>query len=777
METSGAKRRRISLACSACRTRKSRCDGARPKCSACNDLSFNCVYVQSPSSANAIIGKDYLSSIEERLKLVEQNVSALQASQARPRRRLAFADEAESDDSCHESLQGVSGVWHESPKNRTGGNSQEVVTLEDETDGIGGVIFGVEQDCGFFGPSSNIALNRHICRAAAQLSCTVQCWSNTSENESQRLQSEIGVMYASRPSSPSGHRVARKGTRSQNKHLTDICSLPSEERTCELISQYFQDTGLLFPYIHEGSFWETYENMRSSNFRRMRRSWLGLLNMVMALATSTTINAESSAETRARESNVYYKRAMALCEKQMMRGTSLEIVQFLLLMGQYLQGTQRSVETWTIHGLAVKAALQLGLHSSKASKHLSPLIQEYRKRTWYGCVVLDRTLSMTFGRPAAIPDDYVIIDLPCYIDAGGASEPAEPRHEASVQFFNATIALYKIMWNVIKTSYDGNLGSDRHMSVVDNISRILQLEQQLVDWERQLPPVLALRDAAEIPPSPPAIDHVVSSLEKFRIILTLRHHNLRVLLHRPILVGLLDIKGNDSSQSGPQNSGFVQQIGSNSILICANSSTEIISLISTIVTSTGERRTWLGAWWFSLYYTFNAALVLFATILVIRTQNGSGSAFLSSSISVDDLQRSLVSAGMTLRQLDTRNRMIDRCAAYVEKIVMVLNMSFATPSSTMALVPLTNIPATANAQPGLSGDGNYTLNSDIFQTFPPAVETDASPLGMDLGEFMFEGDLEFWNQLVSTAATARGTNKVSEVNPASIHDNGEPLAE
>ena len=114
-------------------------------------------------------------------------------------------------------------------------------------------------------------------------------------------------------------------------------------------------------------------------------------------------------------------------------------VQFLLLMGQYLQGTQRSVETWTIHGLAVKAALQLGLHSSKASKHLSPLIQEYRKRTWYGCVILDRTLSMTFGRPAAIPDDYVIIDLPCHIDAGDSLGPVEPRHEVSVEFFNATM--------------------------------------------------------------------------------------------------------------------------------------------------------------------------------------------------------------------------------------------------------------------------------------------------------------------------------------------------
>lgn len=59
-------------------------------------------------------------------------------------------------------------------------------------------------------------------------------------------------------------------------------------------------------------------------------------------------------------------------------------------MGQYLQGTQKSVQAWTVHGLAVKAALQLGLHSRAASKAFSPPEQEIRKRTWYGCVVLDR---------------------------------------------------------------------------------------------------------------------------------------------------------------------------------------------------------------------------------------------------------------------------------------------------------------------------------------------------------------------------------------------------
>ena len=118
-------------------------------------------------------------------------------------------------------------------------------------------------------------------------------------------------------------------------------------------------------------------------------------------------------------------------------------VQYLLLTGQYLQGTQRSVEAWTVHGLAVKGALQLGLHSTAASSRFSPLDQEFRKRTWYGCVVLDRTLSMTFGRPAAIPDDYIRIQLPQNLGPVGNDANHEPandlQREVSVDFFNTTM--------------------------------------------------------------------------------------------------------------------------------------------------------------------------------------------------------------------------------------------------------------------------------------------------------------------------------------------------
>ena len=59
-------------------------------------------------------------------------------------------------------------------------------------------------------------------------------------------------------------------------------------------------------------------------------------------------------------------------------------------MTQYLQGSESSVQTWNVHGLAVKASYQLGLHSTHALERYDPLEREMRIRTWYACVILDR---------------------------------------------------------------------------------------------------------------------------------------------------------------------------------------------------------------------------------------------------------------------------------------------------------------------------------------------------------------------------------------------------
>ncbi|KFY96800.1 hypothetical protein V500_02282 [Pseudogymnoascus sp. VKM F-4518 (FW-2643)] len=121
------------------------------KCSACEELGFECVYVNSASSSNVIVGKEYLSSLEDRLKTVEQDVRSLKVTQARPQQHLRFEDElgtgaygyAVTPNSRGRRLQGEEVVVDNV-------DLQETSMLENDADGIGPMIFSAE-DCGYFG--------------------------------------------------------------------------------------------------------------------------------------------------------------------------------------------------------------------------------------------------------------------------------------------------------------------------------------------------------------------------------------------------------------------------------------------------------------------------------------------------------------------------------------------------------------------------------------------------------------------------------------------------
>jgi hypothetical protein len=143
------KRRRVPLACNACRTRKSRCNGERPKCSTCAEFGFDCVYVQSNSSSNVIVGKGYLAGLENRLKSVEQDLSEMKAVMSKgstlPRlplkepRHLRF-DNRDSVDFNNEGDDLIDDA-----------NVQDLVSQEEATDGMGAAMFTNEKDTGYFG--------------------------------------------------------------------------------------------------------------------------------------------------------------------------------------------------------------------------------------------------------------------------------------------------------------------------------------------------------------------------------------------------------------------------------------------------------------------------------------------------------------------------------------------------------------------------------------------------------------------------------------------------
>ncbi|KAL6706465.1 hypothetical protein ACN47E_005404 [Coniothyrium glycines] len=45
-----SKRARVSLACAACRARKTKCDGGRPKCSECTSRESDCQYLETETT-------------------------------------------------------------------------------------------------------------------------------------------------------------------------------------------------------------------------------------------------------------------------------------------------------------------------------------------------------------------------------------------------------------------------------------------------------------------------------------------------------------------------------------------------------------------------------------------------------------------------------------------------------------------------------------------------------------------------------------------------------
>ena len=142
------------------------------------------------------------------------------------------------------------------------------------------------------------------------------------------------------------------------------------------------------------------------------------------------------------------------------------------------------------------------------------------------------------------------------------------------------------------------------MSVSEIIAHVFSLEQDLFSWERSLPDSVRLISLDQMRD---LRNTITSDFEfvalRFRIILTLRYSNFRVLLHRPVLVRFIDSCGQLQLQSDPQQLQLLQQLGLNSIQISMDSTMQIIDLIHDIVHQTDSQHTLLGAWWFSLYYS------------------------------------------------------------------------------------------------------------------------------------------------------------------------------
>ncbi|KAJ5679442.1 hypothetical protein N7462_007686 [Penicillium macrosclerotiorum] len=378
--------------------------------------------------------------------------------------------------------------------------------------------------------------------------------------------------------------------------------LPLRRQADELVKLYWLYVDPLYPFIDKNQ-WEYDYNSVFVEQRVMQneRLFLSTLNVIFALSTQLL---ESITETEREScSKSFFQRAQALLSTNLWELGSLELVQNLLLTSQYLQSTNNSQQTWMVVGSAIRNAQSIGLHLPQTSWGFSDNHQrELKRRVWYGCVLMDRMVSVTHGRPAMISQyDATNVPLPIAspIEMNKRQDTAAEIKSDHISFFIESVRLYEIIHRVVLAFYRGKPSKERQNEHADDLDVVIQLDRSLSKWELNLPDHLQWGKLSS------TVDEVV---RRQLIILRVRFFHARILLLRPVFSRFY-LSSSPPGQVKTSNDTLENRIVEQSATFCVTTAENIIALLDEYQTFDGTVGL-LPAWWYRVYYLYTAATIL-----------------------------------------------------------------------------------------------------------------------------------------------------------------------
>lgn len=181
--------------------------------------------------------------------------------------------------------------------------------------------------------------------------------------------------------------------------------------------------------------------------------------------------------------------------------TSLQALCFMIL---FLQSSAKLSTCYSYVGIALRAALRLGLHRS-VTANFNSLENEMRKRMFWVVRKMDIYVSTLLGLPQLLSEDDIDQELPLsiddeYIKPEGIS-PMPPNATSLMAGANAHSELLNILMKVVKYIYPikhVRHGPNSDHTYVVSHSKIREIERDLQSWMEALP--AALRPGEESTP-------------------------------------------------------------------------------------------------------------------------------------------------------------------------------------------------------------------------------------------------------------------------------------
>ncbi|KAL2004460.1 hypothetical protein VTN00DRAFT_3489 [Thermoascus crustaceus] len=674
------KKRRLASgqACTSCRRRKNRCDGVRPQCGSCQSRGITCEYPACMTNQMSD-GLCFLETGRDRVVASMVREVSLLNRPLPPKTDISpfMSSSADLLSSASQTASPTNTAPYKVSSSVSGNSEQtELHESRSHTSPIG-ASGGPDE---YFGDSSTFAFVSKV------------------QSESQQ---ENGMHLAGKTQDRVTN-VSSAQMMSIDMGLTEAdmrSELPERHVADSLVDAYFSRVHPLYPFVHEGCFRVEYERMWTHVSQSPSRpSWYALLNLVFAFGCEFC--------DAVREEDVlaaafpFVARARTLIFPYIFKGGNLELVQALLLMCHYLQGTLELNECWNLVGLMIRTAVSIGLHANPETGALTAVEKEVRKRVWWGCFIIDRTLSMKFGRPPSIrATDGSDVQIPLDVDDQYITKdsllPRQPASRPSMTaFFTQTIKLAHIIDNILRDLYSTNkkaprpTGADSPVALGTNLSHILSnavdLDGQLQSWWQEMPDHLRHQPGVADGPD----------FQRQRTVMLIRYLHIRILLQRQLLLIFTRQHIEDA---------FLRTVTIAGSQTCISAARQTIRLICT-----EYHRHLLNSLWYNLHYVFTAMGVL----LTLQTMDKARLKLLG----YEDEEEDTLEYGMEFLRRASRTCTSSLASRYVGMLEHIHNRAKKT-SDVMGGSPRRNGSSDESSQ----ADDNRTLRASLHPEGQPAL--------------------------------------------------------
>ncbi|KAI5458904.1 fungal-specific transcription factor domain-containing protein [Mariannaea sp. PMI_226] len=287
---------------------------------------------------------------------------------------------------------------------------------------------------------------------------------------------------------------------SQSETLVSLSSLPPRYIADFLVQSFFRHAETNYFYVEKGWLLEKLEIAYDHPASMTRRDvgTVCIIFTVLAIGTQYAYldsqpdedeelqDADASPFSEDTFGVTLYQQACRLVP-DVITVASLESVQACLLLGIYTLPLDTSGLSYIYLNLAVKLAIQNGMHRKQPDEGLDPAIRETRIRVWWTAYTTERRVSIFHGRPVSVAIGDIDVDMP--VDRSDLWNSSIPTHTSAML---ATLQLHGVL-GAIAQEMSAIKKHPKHETVT-GLSRLLELGNELHTWWESLPEAITCSD-------------------------------------------------------------------------------------------------------------------------------------------------------------------------------------------------------------------------------------------------------------------------------------------